>query len=428
MKVEKLLVRKGFAGYFWTDRAAVKKGAQKDGLVYRGEPVTPGFKAIRVPAEAACILLILEDGQIAYGDCVAVVYTGGWGRDPLFAVDSYIPMIEKELGPLFEGYELRDFKTSAKYFDQLDIHGGRLHTAIRYGVTQAILDAVAKARKITMAEVIADEYGTTIARDPIPILGQTGEEFYSNTEKMILLRLPLLPHASIKTSEDFEELLDKLRWTRKRVTELAGKDYKPILHFDLYGTMGTFFNYSIPDMVDYFRKLEKESTPLELIIEAPVEMETQSDHIKMMRNLRETLAKEKINVKIVADEWCNTLDDVKRFVDEGAADMIQTKTPDLGGLNNAIEAVLYCHENGVLAYLGGSAAETERSAQICAHLALATQPRQILERPGMGVFEGTSIVLNEMQRALALIDYRSRAKKVRGLEHMGEGKGVGSKR
>ncbi|MCK4828060.1 methylaspartate ammonia-lyase, partial [bacterium] len=267
---------------------------------------------------------------------------------------------------------------------------------------------------------------TTIARDPIPILGQTGEEFYSNTEKMILLRLPLLPHASIKTSEDFEELSDKLSWTRKRVTELAGKDYKPILHFDLYGTMGTFFNYSIPDMVDYFRKLEKESTPLELIIEAPVEMETQSDHIKMMRNLREVLAREKINVKIVADEWCNTLDDVKRFVDEGAADMIQTKTPDLGGLNNAIEAVLYCKENGVLAYLGGSAAETERSAQICAHLALATQPRQILERPGMGVFEGTSIVLNEMQRALALIDYRSRAKKVKGLEHMSEQKEVKS--
>ena len=136
-------------------------------------------------------------------------------------------------------------------------------------------------------------------------------------------------------------------------------------------------------------------------------METQSDHIKMMRKLRDVLSKEEINVKIVADEWCNTLEDVKRFVDVGAADMIQIKTPDLGGINNTIEAVLYCKENGVLAYLGGSAAETERSAQICAHLALATQPCQILEKPGVGVFEGTSIITNEMQRALALIDYRS---------------------
>ncbi len=407
MKIRKLLAEKGLGGYVWTDRAALKKGAQKDGLFYKGEPVTIGFKAIRVPAEAACILLILEDGQIAYGDCVAVVYTGGWGRDPFFSVDSYIPIIEKEIAPLFENYELKDFNKSAKYLDELKINGARLHTAIRYGITQAILDAVAKAQKITMAEVIANEYGTTIADSPIPILAQTGEEFYSNTEKMILLRLPVLPHASIKTLEDFKQLLDKLRWTRKRVSELGGEDYKPILHFDLYGTMGWFFDYNISDMVDYFQKLKKESGPLELIIEAPLEMENQSDHIKMMKKLRGILAKEKINIKIVADEWCNTLDDVKRFVDARAADMVQIKTPDLGGINNSIEAILYCKENGILAYLGGSAAETERSAQICAHLALATQPCQIVAKPGTGVFEGTSIVLNEMQRALALINFRS---------------------
>ena len=407
MKVKKMLVLKGLGGYVWTDRAAIKKGALKDGLVYIGKPVTAGFKAIRVPAEAACVLLILEDGQIAYGDCVAVVYTGAWGRDAFFDVDYYIPIMKKSLCPLFEGYELTDFKKSAGYFDKLEIDGARLHTAIRYGVTQAILDAVAKMRGITMAEVLADEYGTTVASDPVPILGQTGEEFYSNTEKLILLRLPMLPHASIKNSEDFQQLLDMLKWTRKRVRELGGEDYKPILHFDLYGTMGSFFDYNIPDMVDYFRKLEKESTPLDLMIEAPVEMETQSDQITMMKKLRDSLEKEEIRVKIIADEWCNTLEDVKRFVDAGAADIIQIKSPDLGGINNTIEAILYCKKNQVLAYLGGSAAETERSAQICAHVALATQPFQMVGKPGTGVFEGTSIVLNEMQRTLALIDYRS---------------------
>jgi methylaspartate ammonia-lyase len=410
MKVKKMLVRKGVAGYFWTDRAAVKRGAQKDGLFYRGDPVTAGFKAIRVPGEAACVMLVLEDGQIGYGDCVSVVYTGGWGRDPFFAVDSYILVMEEKLCPLVEGYELEDFRESAKFFDELTIDGKRLHTAIRYGITQAILDANAKARRITMAEVIADEYGTQLARHPIPILAQTGDDFYSNTEKMILLKLPLLPHASPKTTEDFENLLDQLRWTRERVRDLGGEDYKPILHFDLYGTMGVFFQYNIPDMVDYFRTLEQESAPYELLVEAPVEMETQRDQIKMMKRLREVLSTKKMRVKIVADEWCNTLEDVRRFVDERAADMIQIKTPDLGGIHNSIEAVLYCRENRILAYLGGSAAETERSAQICAHVALATHPCQILEKPGVGVFEGTSIVMNEMQRALALIEYRSSGK------------------
>ena len=104
------------------------------------------------------------------------------------------------------------------------------------------------------------------------------------------------------------------------------------------------------------------------------------------------------------------MDDVKKFVDAAAADMIQIKTPDLGGINNSIKAVLYCNSNDVLAYLGGTAAGTERSAQICAHLALATQPCQMSDKPGVGVFEGTSIVVNEMQRTLALINYRSTGK------------------
>ena len=29
-------------------------------------------------------MLILEDGQIAWGDCAAVQYSGAGGRDPLF--------------------------------------------------------------------------------------------------------------------------------------------------------------------------------------------------------------------------------------------------------------------------------------------------------------------------------------------------------
>jgi methylaspartate ammonia-lyase len=255
-----------------------------------------------------------------------------------------------------------------------------------------------------MAEVIANEYGTTIASQPVPMLGQAGEDFFSGTEKMILIKIPMIPHASIKTRTDFEQLLDNLRWTRQRVIDIGGKNYKPTFHFDLYGTMGSYFNNDISAMIDYFKKLEKESAPFELIIEAPIEMETQYDQIRMMKELKGCLEKEKIRIKIVADEWCNTLEDIKKFAAARAADIIQIKTPDLGGIHNTIEAVLHCKENGILAYLGGSAAETERSAQICAHIALATQPFFILAKPGSGIFEGRSIMLNEMQRALALIN------------------------
>ena len=111
-----------------------------------------------------------------------------------------------------------------------------------------------------------------------------------------------------------------------------------------------------------------------------------------------------IPVKIVADEWCNTFEDVVDFSDAKAGDMIQIKTPDLGGVNNIIEAVLYCKKAGTEAYQGGTCNETNRSAEICTNIAMAVKPDLILAKPGMGVDEGFMIVNNEMQRILAYMN------------------------
>jgi methylaspartate ammonia-lyase len=57
---------------------------------------------------------------------------------------------------------------------------------------------------------------------------------------------------------------------------------------------------------------------------------------------------------------------------------------------------------GVL--LGGSYAETDLSARVSAHVALATRPDLLMAKPGMGVDEAISLVHNEMARALARPD------------------------
>ena len=54
------------------------------------------------------------------------------------------------------------------------------------------------------------------------------------------------------------------------------------------------------------------------------------------------------------------------------------------------------------AYQGGTCNETDRSAQICAQIAMATRPAQILAKPGMGVDEAFMIAYNEVNRVLAL--------------------------
>ncbi len=87
----------------------------------------------------------------------------------------------------------------------------------------------------------------------------------------------------------------------------------------------------------------------------------------------------------------------------------RSRTPDLGSITNTIEAVLACRRAGIGACLGGTANETDLSARICAHVALACGPDFMLSKPGLGGDEALMIQQNEMARTLALIDARKRA-------------------
>ncbi|MGL6099653.1 MAG: enolase C-terminal domain-like protein, partial [Fusobacteriaceae bacterium] len=115
-----------------------------------------------------------------------------------------------------------------------------------------------------------------------------------------------------------------------------------------------------------------------------------------------------INVELVADEWCNTLQDIKAFADRKAGHVVQIKTPDLGGVNNIADAILYCNKVGIGSYSGGTCNETNRSAEITTNIAMACGALQVLAKPGMGVDEGYMIVNNEMNRVMALVNRRKK--------------------
>lgn len=408
MMIMNVICAKGRTGFFFDDQKAIKSGAHADGAAYFGAPMTQGFSKIRQAGESISVMLVLEDGQVAYGDCAAVQYSGAGGRDPLFLAESFIPVI---LGPVAEhliGRELTSFKTLAEEIDHLTVDGKRLHTAIRYGVSQAILDAVAKSEHLNICDVVAREYHLTVAQEPIAIFTQSGDDRYLNADKMILKAAPVLPHALFnsveKTGAHGEKLLAYVSWLRGRVLALRASDaYKPIFHIDCYGTIGQIFgdsNYEA--MADYLGSLCEAARPFHLRIEGPMDSGAREKQMLDLRGLREAVDARNINVELVADEWCNTLEDVIFFTDNRAGHMVQIKTPDLGSIHNTIEAVLYCEQNGMGAYQGGTCNETDRSAQVCAQIALATQPVQILAKPGMGVDEGYMIVYNEMERTLAL--------------------------
>lgn len=410
MKIIDVVCSAGRSGFYFDDQRAIKKGAAHDGMFYSGETVTEGFTSVRQAGESISVMIILEDGQIAYGDCAAVQYSGAGGRDPLFLAKDFIPLIDKYIKPELVGKEADNFRSLCEMMETITVDGKRLHTAIRYGVSQAILDAVAKATKRLMCEVVADEYGCTVSDSPIPIFTQSGDDRYLNADKMIIKGAPVLPHALInnvhdKLGEHGEKLLEYVKWLRDRIlSKRTDESYNPVFHLDLYGTIGAAFgDFNFSAMADYIAKVEQAAKPFHVRIEGPMDCDSDREtQIKALSGLTAELDRRGIDVELVADEWCNTLEDIKLFADNKAGHMIQIKTPDLGGINNTIEAVLYCKEKGVGAYQGGTCNETDRSAQVCVHCAMATQPVQILAKPGMGVDEGFMIAYNEMNRIIAV--------------------------
>ncbi len=413
MRIKKVLYAGGRTGFFFDDQKAIKAGAAADGEAYLGEPCTEGFSAVRQAGEAVSVLLLLEDGQLAWGDCAAVQYSGAGGRDPLFLAQTFIPVMEAYVTPSLEGEEITTFRDMADKIEGIvTAEGARLHTAIRYGVTQALLDAVAKATGRLMYRVIADEYRCTMSDRLIPIFTQSGDNRYANADKMILKGAQVLPHALInnvdaKLGRHGELLLEYVGWLRERILKLrTSGEYAPVLHIDVYGTIGQVFgNNNHEAMADYLKRLSEEAKPFRLRIEGPMDAGGRKEQMEALRDLRRAVDARRIPVELVADEWCNTLEDIVYFADNKAGHMIQIKTPDLGGVNNVAEAVLYCKQKGIGAYQGGTCNETERSSQVCVHIAMAVQPDQILAKPGMGMDEGYMIVYNEMRRILALNEY-----------------------
>lgn len=415
MKIKNVLLTKSYTGFYFDDQRAIKKGATTDGFFYVGEPVTEGFSAVRQSGEAISVQIVLEDGTVGYGDCCAVQYSGCGGRDPLFLADEFIPFMEKEIVPMLIGEEIEEFRPLAEKYDHLVINGKKLHTAVRYGLTQAILNAVANHHHVTMAEIIRKEYHIEGDHyDPIAIFAQSGDDRYMNVDKMIIKEADVLPHALInnvatKLGQHGEILLEYVHWLKNRIIEKrAHESYQPVFHIDVYGTIGIAFNNDVEKMVEYLMTLEEAAKPFAVRIEGPVDTGDREGTMQALKAITARLEEKGSKLQIVADEWCNTLEDIIYFADNKAGHMLQIKTPDLGGVNNVAEAIVYCNKKGIGSYCGGTCNETNISAQTTTNIGIACRAVQCLAKPGMSVDDGYMIVRNEMNRVIASANSRSK--------------------
>src|SRR5439155_10043077 len=115
----------------------------------------------------------------------------------------------------------------------------------------------------------------------------------------------------------------------RRIAEIGDKDYRPAIHLDVYGTLGELFGDDTAAVAAYLGELAAAVRPHELLLESFVIAPSRAAQIERFRALRAALRRARDGVKIIVDEWCNTLDDIKAFADAEAADYAQIKTPDL---------------------------------------------------------------------------------------------------
>lgn len=411
MAVVDVLTADALGAYWHDDQAAIRAGAEHDGFTYAGRPRTPGFGAIRMPARALSVGIVLDDGHVAWGDLLTVQYAGAGGREPPFDPDVARAFLARAIASRLRDDSLDGFRAScARVLAPAD-DGRPVPRSIAYGVSQAILAAVAHRRGSTPTEVLCDDYGLPVVPSPVPLFAQSGDDRRANVDKMILKRVDVLPHGLINN-------LDKLGprgatfaayadWVASRVRELGGADYAPVLHFDLYGTAGLEFAGDIDAIADWLAGIEARLRPFRLRIETPFDFGSRDAQIDGFVRLRAALERRGAMLELVADEWCDTIDDVRAFAAAGAAHLVQVKMPDMGSLADSAEAVIECRVGPTRAYLGGSCAETDLSARAAVHVALATRPAMLLAKPGMGVDEALTIVSNEQQRTLATLRARA---------------------
>ncbi|MGX9148264.1 methylaspartate ammonia-lyase [Mesorhizobium sp. 128a] len=409
MKIVDIVLAPGTGAFFYDDQAAIRAGAAQDGFLYVGEPMTPGLTAIRTPASSLSIGLVLSDETVAWGDMMSVQYSGAGGRDPLFEAEAMSKFARAVIAPRVANADLSSFLRACTTV-LAPVEAKRLPLALEYGVSQALLRAAAHAGRKTMAEAVCDAFDLPLPSRSVPIYAQSGDAREINVDKMILKNVDVLPHGLINSRQKFgvggKTFLAFVEWVAARSQQIGRPGYRPTLHFDVYGWIGLELGLDPKVIADFICRVADTVPDFTVNIESPGDFGSTDAQVDNYARIVSILDSRGSNARIVVDERCNTLDDVRQFAEARATHLVQIKTPDVGSLADTAKAVLICKENHVGAYVGGSCTETDLSARATVHVSVATQADMMLAKPGMGVDEGISIVGNEQSRLLALLERR----------------------
>lgn len=270
-----------------------------------------------------------------------------------------------------------------------------LHPAIRQGVSQALLAAVALAQGTGIIPVLAQEYGLQPAGAPRPIqvTVQKGQSLALFPQVGALYYAAGATDPENEFGPDSEKLQRFTRLLSDRVA--AALPEPPGLVLDVQGGLGRLYGNepaSVGKILGALYGLERAAQPCALWVQDVVLLDDPAGQIAALRTLREYVQMRGMSTVIAAGEPVRNLDHLRLLLDQQAAGGVHLHLAVLGTLDQTVRAAQLCHEHEVAFVLDGA------PALFLAQLALALNAQRVAVPPHFPAGPGIATLHEEMVR------------------------------
>lgn len=401
-RIVKVLTSVSWGSYYFEDLARIRRDLVPTSERYHTPTGHGAYANVRTPVPAVSVGLMLGNGAVAWGDCVPVSFSGKSGRALPKDPQELSHWIESTLGPWFENRLVLPWIVLEKDFLR---EFSDIPAFIRYGVSQAMVNAAVSVSQKPHWQIFAEDLGYQNPDAVINLHGSCGGDWGDTVDRMLVRKLKYLPQGQFEFLEkqigtDGKALMS---WIDDFKTRAMRFGYLPTLTLDFHGALDELCDQDLERVADMIEAVAVQAKPHSCHIESPLaapNFEMFKERIFRLRAILNDRGLRTPQLRIVADEWANSLSDIRQLTVDNGVDGVHIKMPDTGTLSECAMAVDVIRGAGKFALLGGSCTETMLGAKATAHLAVVAKPNAVLVKPGMGFDESFAYLDAEMKRAV----------------------------
>jgi len=255
-----------------------------------------------------------------------------------------------------------------------------LHPAILFGVSVALLRAMAAARGLPPADFLAEACRLSPPDAPLPLHADIEESDPGAVDAFILRRVAsvgyAVPAGNRKTAAgpNAERLQRNVRRLKERLLAILPSDRRPILHLNLRGVLGDLYGDNIGKILGALYGLRRAAEPYPLRVENPLCAERSDVLLERLAQLGELLRLRGVAVELAQGEGIHSAAAVDALRQTGAVTMARLSAPRLGGLHATLSLAQTCAEAGLSALLDGEFARFPDAADVLTDVALVLRP------------------------------------------------------